>query len=256
MGVSLPPEQTAIVRFLDDADQQIRRYIRAKQKLIALLEEQKQAIIHQAVTGRIDIRTGQPYPTYKPSGVEWLGEVPEHWDIRKLRQCATIAGGMTPSMENQRFWNGSIPWVTPKDMKREAIGDSRIKVAEAAVRETPLRVGGPSRCQTLEHLTSKIEQTWRYWTNSTGRPSTPRLARLQREQTGGISRGAVVSVGACQPYRGQLATDLWANQGGAGGGAPPTASRNQAGVVLLTGGRQRWSNSRRATYLPKMPTPW
>ena len=77
------PEQTAIVRFLDHADRRIRRYIRAKQKLIALLEEQKQAIIHQAVTGQIDVRTGQPYPAYKPSGVEWLGEVPAHWEVRR-----------------------------------------------------------------------------------------------------------------------------------------------------------------------------
>ena len=72
---SIPPlpEQTAIVRFLDHADRHIRRYIRAKQKLIALLEEQKQAIIHQAVTGQIDVRTGEPHPSYKDSGVEWLG---------------------------------------------------------------------------------------------------------------------------------------------------------------------------------------
>ena len=84
----LPPhsEQAAIVRFLDHADRRIRRYIRAKQKLIALLEEQKQAIIHQAVTGQIDVRTGQPYPSYKSSGVEWLGDVPEHWKIRRLGQ--------------------------------------------------------------------------------------------------------------------------------------------------------------------------
>ena len=78
-------EQTAIVRFLDHADRRIRRYIRAKQKMIALLEEQKQAIIHQAVTGQIDVRTGQPYPAYKPSGVEWLGDVPKHWERRRLK---------------------------------------------------------------------------------------------------------------------------------------------------------------------------
>ena len=78
-------EQTAIVRFLDHADRRIRRYIRAKQKLIALLEEQKQAIIHQAVTGQIDVRTGEPYAAYKPSGVEWLGDVPEHWERRRLK---------------------------------------------------------------------------------------------------------------------------------------------------------------------------
>ena len=79
----VPPveEQVAIVRFLDHADRRIRRYIRAKQKLIALLEEQKQAIIHQAVTGQIEVRTGQPYPAYKPSGVEWLEEVPKHWEM-------------------------------------------------------------------------------------------------------------------------------------------------------------------------------
>ena len=79
------PEQAAIVRFLDHANRSIRRYIRAKQKLIALLEEQKQAIIHQAVTGQVDVRTGQPYPAYKDSGVEWLGDVPEHWTVASLR---------------------------------------------------------------------------------------------------------------------------------------------------------------------------
>ena len=79
------PEQAAIVRFLDHAGRRIRRYIRAKQKLIALLEEQKQALIHQAVTGRIDVRTGQSYPAYKPSGVEWLRDAPEHWETARLK---------------------------------------------------------------------------------------------------------------------------------------------------------------------------
>ena len=82
------PEQTAIVRFLDDADRRIRRYIRAKQKLIGLLEEQKQAIIREAVTGQIDVSTGRPYPAYKDSGVRWLGKVPEHWEVVQLRRVA------------------------------------------------------------------------------------------------------------------------------------------------------------------------
>ena len=71
-------------RFLDDAERRIRRYICAKERIIDLLQEQKQAIIYQAVTGRIDVRTGQPYPAYKDSGVEWLGHVPEHWDVLRL----------------------------------------------------------------------------------------------------------------------------------------------------------------------------
>ena len=74
------PEQTAIVRFLDYADRRIRRYIRAKQKLIKLLEEQKQAIIHRAVTRGLD-----PNVRLKPSGVEWLGDVPEHWEVSSVK---------------------------------------------------------------------------------------------------------------------------------------------------------------------------
>ena len=79
------PEQTAIVRFLDYMDRRIRRFIRAKQKLIKLLEEYRQALIHHAVTGKIDVRTGKPYPAYKDSGVPWLGEVPEHWEVRRIK---------------------------------------------------------------------------------------------------------------------------------------------------------------------------
>jgi len=84
------PEQTAIVRFLDYMDRQIRRSIRAKQKLIKLLEEYRQALIHHAVTGKIDVRTGQPYPAYKDSGVPWLGKVPEHWEVRRLKRIARL----------------------------------------------------------------------------------------------------------------------------------------------------------------------
>lgn len=87
MAVTLPPlsEQAAIVRYLDYVDRRIRRYIRAKQKLIALLNEQKQAIIHQAVTRGLD-----PNVRLKSSGVAWLGDVPEHWEVSRVKaefQC-------------------------------------------------------------------------------------------------------------------------------------------------------------------------
>ena len=76
--VPLPPlpEQAAIVRYLDYVDRRIRRYVAAKRKLIALLEEEKQAVINQAVTRGLD-----PNVRLKPSGVEWLGDVPEHWEV-------------------------------------------------------------------------------------------------------------------------------------------------------------------------------
>ena len=83
----VPPvsEQAAIARFLDHAASRIEHYIRAKEKLIALLEEQKRALIHEAVTGLIDVRSGKPYEEYKPSGIKWLGDVPAHWDVRPAK---------------------------------------------------------------------------------------------------------------------------------------------------------------------------
>ena len=91
----VPPlsEQIAITRFLDHMGRRIQKYIRAKEKLIALLDDYKQTLIHQAVTGQIDVRTGQPYGEYKESGVEWLGEVPEHWKVRRLCTLASISTG-------------------------------------------------------------------------------------------------------------------------------------------------------------------
>jgi len=81
-------EQAAIARFLDHADRRIRRYIRAKKKMIKLLEEQKQAIIHRAVTRGLD-----PNVRVKPSGVEWLGDVPEHWSVRRLKTLCRMKSG-------------------------------------------------------------------------------------------------------------------------------------------------------------------
>jgi type I restriction enzyme, S subunit len=83
----VPPaaEQSAIVRFLDHADRRIGRAIRAKQKLIALLNEQKQAVIHQAVTRGLD-----PNVRLKPSGVDWIGPVPEHWDVLRVKNVLRV----------------------------------------------------------------------------------------------------------------------------------------------------------------------
>ena len=76
--IPLPPlpEQAAIVRYLDHVDRRIRRYVGAKGRLIALLEEEKQAVVNRAVTRGLD-----PNVPLKPSGVAWLGDVPAHWEV-------------------------------------------------------------------------------------------------------------------------------------------------------------------------------
>ncbi|MCA1576366.1 MAG: NADAR domain-containing protein [Acidobacteria bacterium] len=90
MPVVIPPlkEQDAIVRFLDNVIVRIARAIRAKRKLIALLEEQKLAIIQRAVTRGLDSTV-----PLKPSGIGWLGEIPDHWDLQRLKFNAHIKTG-------------------------------------------------------------------------------------------------------------------------------------------------------------------
>lgn len=74
-------EQIFIIRFLNWANGRLERAIRTKRKVIALLNEQKQAIIHRAVTRGLD-----PSVPLKSSGIPWLGEIPKHWDVRPLKQ--------------------------------------------------------------------------------------------------------------------------------------------------------------------------
>ena len=106
----LPPldEQKAIVRFLNHIDRRIRRYIRAKRRLIKLLEEQKQAIIHRAVTRGLD-----PNVRLKPSGVDWLGDIPEHWEVRRAKylfqEVDNRSATGTEVLLSLRMYKGLVP---------------------------------------------------------------------------------------------------------------------------------------------------
>ncbi len=80
-----PADQAAIVRFLNWANGRIERAIRSKRKVIALLNEQKQAIIHCAVTRGLD-----PDVALKPSGIPWIGDIPTHWDLKPNRSYLRV----------------------------------------------------------------------------------------------------------------------------------------------------------------------
>ena len=110
----VPPlsEQAAIVRFLDYVDRRIRRYIRAKEKLITLLEEQKQALIHRAVTRGVNRNV-----RLKPSGVEWLGDVPEHWDLRPAKWYFREADERSETGSEELLSVSHITGVTPRSEK-------------------------------------------------------------------------------------------------------------------------------------------
>lgn len=103
-----PEEQTAIVCFLEHANRRIDQFIRSKRKLIALLNEQKRAIIHRAVTRGLD-----PNVKLKHSGVPWLGELPANWEIRRIRQVAVVGRGkFTHRPRNDpSLYGGKYPFI-------------------------------------------------------------------------------------------------------------------------------------------------
>ncbi len=105
-------EQDAIVRYLDAATSKIDKAIVMQQKMIDLLNERKQIIIQNAVTKGLDENVEM-----KDSGVEWIGMIPKHWEILKLKRCASIKTGTTPPTNERKYFDGGrISWFTPGDL--------------------------------------------------------------------------------------------------------------------------------------------
>lgn len=112
-------EQTQIAAFLDHETAKIDTLIEKQQQLIELLKEKRQAVISHAVTKGLN-----PDAPMKDSGVEWLGEVPEHWVVSKIKNFATIESGHTPSKTKEEYWiNCTIPWVSLNDSQQLKVVD-------------------------------------------------------------------------------------------------------------------------------------
>lgn len=124
-----PSEQTAIAQFLDRKTTLIDQAIDIKQKQIELLKERRQILIHQAVTRGLN-----PEVKMKDSGVEWIGEVPEHWEVKRLKFIfENIQTGTTPSTNNQTFFDGIINWFNPRDLNNETLLKSEKTISQTAI---------------------------------------------------------------------------------------------------------------------------
>ena len=81
-----------------------------------LMSEAKSPKTPQSENGATRALDLMPYPKYKPSGVEWLGDVPEHWEVIPVKRCCRIVNGATPSSTEPTYWHGSVRWITPEDL--------------------------------------------------------------------------------------------------------------------------------------------
>ena len=91
----------------------------------------------------ISVRRWKAHSSYKDSGIKWLGELPKHWEVKRVKFLASFHGGGTPSKENLDYWNGDIPWISPKDMKREIVNDSEDHITEEALATSATRLVQP-----------------------------------------------------------------------------------------------------------------
>lgn len=135
--IPYPPkeEQTTIAVFLDRKNAQIDQAVAVKEQQIALLKERKQILIQNAVTRGLD-----PNVPMRDSGVEWIGEIPSHWKVKKMSHIAQIDSGATPDRSRQNFWNGEIPWIKTGEINYNEILETEEYITESGLRNSSTKL--------------------------------------------------------------------------------------------------------------------
>lgn len=137
----LPPlqDQEKIARFLDRKTAAIDTLVAKKKRLIQLLEEKRTALINQAVTKGLN-----PNAPMKDSGIPWIGEIPEHWNIVRIGYFAQVGNGSTPKRDNADYWSSEgFPWLNSSKINEEIIYNSDQYVSKRALEECHLPVVPP-----------------------------------------------------------------------------------------------------------------
>lgn len=134
--IAIPPavEVPSIIKFIDHETSKIDVLIAEQERLIELLKEKRQAVISHAVTKGLN-----PNVKLKPSGVEWLGDVPEHWEIRRVKNYFKTCSGGTPNTSLQELYYTSengIPWIRTTDLNNGFIKEAEIFITEQALADS------------------------------------------------------------------------------------------------------------------------
>ncbi len=116
MKLPLPTiqEQQSIATYLDQKCSEIDELITLQEEMITKLQSYKQSVITEAVTKGLDKNV-----PLKDSGIAWIGEIPEYWEVIKTKNAFKIISGATPKTDNMTYWDGEIIWITPADYKTE-----------------------------------------------------------------------------------------------------------------------------------------
>jgi len=142
LGAPPEPEQRAIAAFLDREAARIDALVAKKERLIELLQEKRTALITRAVTKGLD-----PTVPMKDSGVEWLGEIPAHWEVKRTKFAARLRSGHTPSRQHPEYWlDCTIPWFGLADVWQirdgqvEYVYETNEKISELGLANSAARL--------------------------------------------------------------------------------------------------------------------
>lgn len=133
-----PPlsEQALIAAFLDRETAKIDALVAEQRRLMELLKEKRQALTSCAVTKGLN-----PNAPMKDSGIEWLGQVPTHWQVVRLCYYATIENGTTPTRDNPEYWNGGdVPWLSSGEVNQYRITEATEYITQLALDQCSLRM--------------------------------------------------------------------------------------------------------------------
>lgn len=134
--VTFPPLETQrrIARFLDKKTAQIDALIEKKRALLDRLAEKRQALITRTITKGLN-----PDAPMKPSGIDWLGDIPAHWEVKALKYISTIGNGSTPQRDNPAYWQeGTYPWLNSSVVNLEFVSEASDFVTDVALQECHL----------------------------------------------------------------------------------------------------------------------
>lgn len=128
----VPPlsEQQAIAGHLDVETAKIDQAMSLLRRELETLEQFKKSVIHETVTKGLD-----PTVPMKPSGVEWIGEIPEHWVTKRLRYVASAKTGQTPPSDDPTYFDGPVTWYTPNDINNDHVDTSARTLTLKAISE-------------------------------------------------------------------------------------------------------------------------
>jgi type I restriction enzyme S subunit len=135
-------EQTQIAAFLDRETAKIDELVAEQRRLMELLKEKRQAVISHAVTQGLN-----PDAPMKPSGIEWLGDVPAHWEIGRVKTYFRTCSGGTPNTAQQELYyadeDSGIPWVRTTDLQNDVLRSVEVFITDKALSDTACSILPP-----------------------------------------------------------------------------------------------------------------